>query len=199
MFAYSHPSYNYPSVPRHGYGYYPPSFNQSNQYFDALAEARAAEQELRAQAAARREEHLRAELAARQYEEILRRSLQGLQQSRLPQYSAYPFEPYYDTPSLRPSSGRLESLRLQVEEEERQLVKLEALRQRRLELEQEERGRREIEERLVHWGRPATTQVPEVGIYASRLVLYPRTNFWLVDGNQCIFTPQRSPRLSCLS
>lgn len=156
MYPHTLSSDYYPRVPRSEYDYYVrptvQSLNPCDRYYNALAEARAAESEMLAEEAARREEQL------------LQRRLQELRQSRLgPQYSAYrlgPYSPYphdiMDRPNLtyRPYNDRLESLRLQVEEEE-QLAKLEALRRRRRELEEEERlksaaerRRRELDELL---------------------------------------------------
>ncbi|KAF9454983.1 hypothetical protein P691DRAFT_7460 [Macrolepiota fuliginosa MF-IS2] len=98
-----------------------------------------------------------------------------LRQSRLaPQSFAYQINsPYTRDTAYYPSNDRLESLRLQVQEEE-QVAKLEALRQRRHELEQEEiksaveRHRREIEE-LAHRERAMKLHEFEIAREAEEL------------------------------
>ncbi len=145
MFAHTlQPSYsnNYYTPPAHGYSDHPVSssftINSRARYLDALAEARAAEEQRRAEITTRRED-------------FLQRRMQQLQESAHGQFDAQPFENFYDSvPYNGPSEAHLESLRLQVEEEERELAKLQEVRQKRFELEHEEREKqqREITERL---------------------------------------------------
>lgn len=108
--------------------------NSRSSFFDSLAETRLVESEILAQEAAWREE------------EALERRLKELRQAHLtPQSYSYDVAPYQ--PRLHglsnqalhmPSDSLLETLRLEVAEQE-QLAKLEALRQRRRQLEAEER------------------------------------------------------------
>jgi hypothetical protein len=101
--------------------------------YDALSEARAVNSEMLAQAADRREE------------EVLERRLHELRRSRPAPFHTSDFASCRHQPRNNwVSDNRLEVLNLQVVEEE-QMARLEALRQRRRRLEEEERIKAAVE------------------------------------------------------